>query len=62
MDVKKSRVSYAVFYEKPFLPYNFKTFNMENNPKNNILMSGKCQTIMSILEYFDAYTCHHCNN
>ena len=27
-------------YQKPFFPDNFRTYNMNNTPKNNILMSG----------------------
>ena len=33
---------------------------MNGNPKNSILMSGNIrQKRLVILEYFDAYICHH---
>ena len=33
---------------------------MNDNPKNNILMSGSIrQKKLTILEYFNAYICHH---
>ena len=45
---------------KPFLPDNCNTYNMNDNPKNNILMSENIrQKRLTILEYFDAYICHH---
>ena len=35
-------------------------YNMNNNPKNNILVSENIrQKRLTILEYFDAYICHH---
>ena len=34
--------------------------NMNDNPKNNILMSENIrQKGLTILKYFDAYICHH---
>ena len=36
------------------------TYNMNDNPKNNILMSENIkQKRLTILEYFDAYIYHH---
>ena len=33
---------------------------MKDNPKNNTLLSENIrQKILRILEYFDAYICHH---
>ena len=35
-------------------------YNMNDNPKNNILMSENIrQKRLTILEYFDAYICRH---
>ena len=51
-----------IFYSilKPFLPDNCNKYNMNNNPKNNILLSENIrQKRLTILEYFDAYICHH---
>ena len=46
--------------KKSFLPYNCWTYNMNDNPKNNILMLENIgQKRLAILEYFDAYICHH---
>ena len=37
-----------------------RTFNMNDNQKNNILMSENIiQKRLTILEYLDAYICHH---
>ena len=39
---------------------NCRTFKMNDNPKNNILMSENIiQKRLTILEYLDAYICHH---
>ena len=47
--------------KKPFLSDNCTSCNMNDNPKNNILMSENIrQNRPTILEYFDAYICHHC--
>ena len=36
------------------------SYNMNENPKNNILLSENIrQKRLTILEYFDAYICHH---
>ena len=41
-------------------PDNCNTYNMNDNPKNNILMSENIrQKGLTILKYFDAYICHH---
>ena len=38
-----------------------RTYNTNDNPKVYILMSGNIrQKRLKILEYFDAYICHHC--
>ena len=41
---------------KPFLADNCNNYNMNNNPKNNILMSKNIREKkkLKILEYFDA--------
>ena len=45
-----------LYIKKPFLPDNCRTYNMNDNPKNNVLMSENLrQKILTILEYFDAY-------
>ena len=42
--------------QKPFLPDNCRTYNMNDNPKNNILLSENIrQRRLTILEYFDKY-------
>ena len=49
-----------VFIYIPFLPDNCRTYNVNDNPKNKILMSGNItQKRLTILKYFDAYICHH---
>ena len=41
-------------------PDNCNTYNMNDNPKNNIFMSENIrQKGLTILKYFDAYICHH---
>ena len=48
------------FIEKPFLPDSCNTNNKNDNPNINILMSENIrQKRLKILEYFDAYICHH---
>ena len=48
---------------KLFLPDNCQTYNMNNNPKNNILMSENIkQKGLTILEYFDAYMSEFCSS
>ena len=45
------------FFQKPD---NCNTYNLNHNPKNNILMSENIrQKGLTILKYFDAYICHH---
>ena len=45
------------FFQKPD---NCNTYNLNHNPKNNILMSENMrQKGLTILKYFDAYICHH---
>ena len=40
------------YLKKPFLPDNCRTYNMNDNPKNNILMSENIkQKRLTILEY-----------
>ena len=47
-------------HKKPFLPDNCNTYNMNDSPKNNILLSENIRhKRLTILEYFDAYICHH---
>ena len=46
--------------QKPFLPDNCNLYNMNDNPKNNILISENIrQKRLTILQYFDAFICHH---
>ena len=46
--------------QKPFLPDSCSTNNKNDNPKINILMSENIrQKRLKILEYFDAFICHH---
>ena len=46
--------------KNPFLPDNCRTYNKNNNLKNNILMSENIrEKRLIILEYLDAYICHH---
>ena len=46
--------------QKPFLPDNCNLYNMNDNPKNNILISENIrQKRLTILEYFDAFICYH---
>ena len=52
--------SMSIFMKKPFLPDNCGTYNMNDNLKNNILMSENIrQKRLTVLEYFDAYIYHH---
>ena len=49
-----------IFTQKPFFPDNCNTYNMNDNPKNKIFLSENIrQKRLTILEYFDAYICHH---
>ena len=48
----------AYLYISTFLPDNYNTYDMNDNPKNNILVSENIrQERLTILEYFSAY--HH---
>ena len=45
---------------KPFLSDNFRTYNMNDNPKNNVSMSQNIRREKpTIPQYFDASICHH---
>ena len=47
-------------YKFKVLSDNCNTYNENNNPKNEILLSKNIrQKRLTILEYFDAYICHH---
>ena len=47
-------------YKFKVLSDNCNTYNANNNPKNEILLSENIrQKRLTILEYFDAYICHH---
>ena len=47
-------------YKFKVLSDNCNTYNENNNPKNEILLSENIrQKRLTILEYFDAYICHH---
>ena len=47
-------------YKFKVLNDNCNTYNANNNPKNEILLSENIrQKRLTILEYFDAYICHH---
>ena len=48
-----------IFHKKTFLPDNCNANNMNDNPKDNILMSENIrQKCLIVLEYFDLYICH----
>ena len=48
-----------IFHKKTFLPDNCNAYNMNDNPKNNILMSENIrQKSLIVMEYFDLYICH----
>ena len=47
-------------YKFKVLSDNCNTYNENNNPKTEILLSENIrQKRLTILEYFDAYICHH---
>ena len=53
-------ISECTIPEKPFLPDNFQTYNMNDNLKNNILLLENIrQKGLTIVKYFDAYNCHY---
>ena len=50
----------GIFLHKNHFFLTIVTHNMNDNPKNNILLSENIrQKRLTILEYFDAYICHH---
>ena len=45
---------------KTIFPDNCNTYNMNDNPKNSVFLSENVRKKrLTILEYFDAYMCHH---
>ena len=55
-----SNLSSTLKFLKSFLLDNCRTYNINDNPKNNILkLENIRQKILTILEYFNAYICHH---
>ena len=51
-------ISECTIPEKPFLPDNFQTYNMNDNLKYNILLLENIrQKGLTIVKYFHAYIC-----